>query len=372
MKKLIFLLAVSAFAQYPLQEAPYQAIYTANGVALPCSGCYLYSYQAGTTTPKATYTSSTLGVSMPNPIRTNSAGYAISGSGAITGVWVAAASCYHLVFKNASAVTVWDQDNLCSPASFTGAGTLTNVATGCGLTGGPITTTGTISETLLTAAHNGTYAILTGDCGKSLTTNTTAAWTIAQAGTTGFAAGKFWTANNIGSGSLTITATTSTFYGGSTANISGSVLTVPAYTSVKIFSDGTNYQVLAGGGGSVGVNSKTFAINGNGSAISTGALLVFSETETGGTIYKVLTTGTATSGPANCSITMDIWKKNAALPTSSDKISASAPATLSSAQLSTDTTLTGWSKTVAAGDIFSGSVATSSGCVSATIQIWWQ
>ncbi len=118
--------------------------------------------------------------------------------------------------------------------------------------------------------------------------------------------------------------------------------------------------------------SKTISLNGNGSAIVTGSIGVFSEAEQPGTIYKVVTTGTATAGPANCSITVDIWKKAAALPTASDKISSSAPATLSTAQLSTDTTLTGWTKAVAAGDIFSASVATSTGCVTATVQIWWQ
>ncbi len=145
MKKLLFLLATCAYAQYPLQDAPYQVVYTANGVAVPCSGCYLYTYSAGTTTPLATYTSSTLGVALPNPVRTNSAGYAVSGSGAITGIWVAAAACYHLVFKNAAAVTVWDQDHICTPASGPGAGTLTSATitagTGISLSGTCTSTT---------------------------------------------------------------------------------------------------------------------------------------------------------------------------------------------------------------------------------------
>ncbi len=148
--------------------------------------------------------------------------------------------------------TNWDMQGQIGNAPTTG--TVTSIATSCGLSGGTITSTGTLVETVVTAAHNGSYALLTGDCGKILTTNTAAAWTIAQAGTTGFEAGKFWTANNVGSGSLTITATTSTFYGGPTANISSSVLTVPPNTSVTIFSDGTNYQAVSGGGGSSSVN----------------------------------------------------------------------------------------------------------------------
>ena len=145
-----------------------------------------------------------------------------------------------------------------------GSGTVTSITAGCGLSGGTITASGTIAETTATVAHNGSYAILTGDCGKSLTTNTAAAWTLSQAGTTGFAAGWFVIVNNVGSGSLTITATTSTFYGGPTANISSSVLTVPTNSSVTFASDGTNYQVLASNGVAPGtVTSVTIAGNSN-------------------------------------------------------------------------------------------------------------
>lgn len=130
-----------------------------------------------------------------------------------------------------------------------GSGTLTNVATACGISGGPITTTGTLSLSSLTGAHNGAYAVVSGDCGRILTSNTTAAWTIAQASTGGFITGWAASINNIGAGTITLTATTSTFYGGPSANISGSVLTVQPNSSVVIASDGTNYQVLPGGGG---------------------------------------------------------------------------------------------------------------------------
>lgn len=142
-----------------------------------------------------------------------------------------------------------------------GGGSVTNISTACGISGGPITTTGTVSTTELTAAHNGSYAVLTADCGKTLTSNTTAAWTIAQAGTTGFEVGKHWTINNVGSGNIVLTATTSTFYGGLPANIAGSVLTVPAFSGAYIFSDGTNYQVYTGSGasssGGLGVNIQS-------------------------------------------------------------------------------------------------------------------
>ena len=53
------------------------------------------------------------------------------------------------------------------------------------------------------------------------------------------------------------------------------------------------------------------------------------------------------------SISVEVWKDTFANfpPTVADKISASAPIALSSAQHGEDTTLTGWTKTVAAGDV---------------------
>lgn len=147
-----------------------------------------------------------------------------------------------------------------TPSSGPGSGTVS--AAGCGLVLTP--TSATVAQSVATAAHNGSYAILTGDCGKSLTTNTAAAWTIAQSGTAGFEAGKYWILNNVGVGSLTVTATTSTFYGGPSANISGSVLTVPTLTSATIISDGANYQVLSGGGGVAPNGSSTDILTSNG------------------------------------------------------------------------------------------------------------
>lgn len=116
MKRLLFLalFAACAYPQgSPIAVTPLQIIDGRNGAAKSCSGCYIYTYSAGTTTPLATYTDSTLGTTLPNPVRTNSGGYAISGSNAITGIWVGL-SCYKLVLKDASAVTIWSQDNVCS------------------------------------------------------------------------------------------------------------------------------------------------------------------------------------------------------------------------------------------------------------------
>jgi len=55
---------------------------------------------------------------------------------------------------------------------------------------------------------------------------------------------------------------------------------------------------------------------------------------------------------ASTSTVLDIWKTNAAIPTNSNSIVASAKPTLSSAELVYSTTLTGWTTAVAPGDIF--------------------
>lgn len=108
---LLALLATAAFAQDPVSITPYQLLDARSGQAVACSGCSIYTYAAGTNTPLATYTSSTLATPNTNPVLTNSAGYAVNGA-TITGIWVGT-SCYKLVAKDSTAVTLFTQDNIC-------------------------------------------------------------------------------------------------------------------------------------------------------------------------------------------------------------------------------------------------------------------
>ena len=108
---LLALLATAAFAQDPVSITPYQLLDARSGQAVACSGCSIYTYAAGTNTPLATYTSSTLATPNTNPVLTNSAGYAVNGA-TITGIWVGS-SCYKFVAKDATAVTLFTQDNIC-------------------------------------------------------------------------------------------------------------------------------------------------------------------------------------------------------------------------------------------------------------------
>lgn len=98
------------------------------------------------------------------------------------------------------------------------------------------------------------------------------------------------------------------------------------------------------------VNSTTtlnFIIDGGGSAITTGIkgdiVVDFAAT------IKAATLLADQSGD----IVVDIWKDTYANfpPTDADSITASAPPTLSSATKDQDTTLTGWTTAIAAGDV---------------------
>ena len=111
----------------------------------------------------------------------------------------------------------------------------------------------------------------------------------------------------------------------------------------------------------------SFVIDGAGSAIATGALKDFPTANFTCTINKA-----QISADQSGSITVDIWKAAGAIPTSGNKISASAPVTLSSAQLNQNSSLAGWTTSVAVGDVFGFSVATASTVTHVVGQIWCQ
>lgn len=117
--------------------------------------------------------------------------------------------------------------------------------------------------------------------------------------------------------------------------------------------------------GGTQVHSIVFAINGNGSAIATGALNTFIPVKFACTINQVDVTGNPSG-----SITVDIWKKASAIPTGSDKISASAPATLSSSAINLAGSISGWGTTVSSGDVFGGTIVTATTVTNVTVTIW--
>ena len=91
-----------------------------------------------------------------------------------------------------------------------------------------------------------------------------------------------------------------------------------------------------------------YAIDGGGAVITTGLLPNGLRIPFACTINSVTLIADQTG-----SIVVDIWKDSFANfpPTVADSICASAKPTLSSSRTSEDTTLTGWSKTISAGDV---------------------
>lgn len=121
-----------------------------------------------------------------------------------------------------------------------GTGSVTNVSAGCGLSGGPITSTGTLTASEFHNAQTGTtYSLLTGDCGKFLTQSNSAAaaWTLLAPATAGN--GYWFDVQNIGAGGLTLTPAAGTING--SANLS-----VGTGQGVHIVSDGVNYFANVG------------------------------------------------------------------------------------------------------------------------------
>lgn len=96
-----------------------------------------------------------------------------------------------------------------------------------------------------------------------------------------------------------------------------------------------------------GTTTIMFSRDNNGSAIETGVL---------GDIhvpFACTITGVYLFADQTGSIVIDLWKDSYANfpPTDADSITAAAPPTISSASKSADTTLTGWTTSIAAGDI---------------------
>ena len=76
----------------------------------PLTGGKLYTYEAGTTTPKSTYTDSSESIAHSNPVILNSTGYAGSDATPL-GVWLGDGG-YKFVLKTSADATLWTIDNV--------------------------------------------------------------------------------------------------------------------------------------------------------------------------------------------------------------------------------------------------------------------
>ncbi len=109
----------------------------------------------------------------------------------------------------------------------------------------------------------------------------------------------------------------------------------------------------------------TFIIDGGGSGITIGEKGHL-EIPFACTIQRVTMEADQTG-----SIVVDIWKDTYANfpPTDADSITAAAPPTISSAQKSQDSTLTGWTKSISAGDILAFNVDSCTAITRVTISL---
>jgi len=202
--------------------------------------------------------------------------------------------------------------------------------------------------------------------------------TVPQAGTTNFANNFDFCVKSATTTTLTLTPTTSQIAGNN--GTLGSSLSVPASSTTYCYSwDGANYQctvVLPAGSGSVTNVATTSPISG-GPISSTGTIscptCVTSITHDFGTTFGDTAGSALSSGsvvyftvPYACTIaawnisvdagtaTLDIWKiaTGTAIPTVSNTITASALPAISTGTSIHSMTLTGWTTSVSANDIF--------------------
>jgi hypothetical protein len=146
----------------------------------------------------------------------------------------------------------------CATIAGSGTGTVTNVATGSGLTGGPCTTTCTLSATTVLNAQTGTtYTVLSTDSAGivTLSNSSSIAVTLPQA-TGSFGAGFATTLCDSGTGAVTITPTTSTINGASTYALQQGNCVTPV-------SDGSNYSVIPSQGQKNGIFTNLTGTNTN-------------------------------------------------------------------------------------------------------------
>ena len=131
MRKLFLLLAfmlcaLPAYGQVALMPFTKSQFFDNSG--RPCSGCKLFTYQAGTTTPLITYHDSAGVIPNTNPVIMDSAGR--------NDIWLTAVA-YKLILQTSLGVTLWSEDNISSANNtllglnniWTGTNTWNNTAT---------------------------------------------------------------------------------------------------------------------------------------------------------------------------------------------------------------------------------------------------
>ena len=121
---------------------------------VPLAGGLLYSYEAGTTTPAATYTSSAGTIANANPIVLDAAGRPPSE------IWLSDLVNYKLVLKTSANVLIWTMDNI-SGINATVAGQQDYQTAIAGQTVFTVGFTYTVGYNLLNVLVNGSKQVVT-------------------------------------------------------------------------------------------------------------------------------------------------------------------------------------------------------------------
>jgi hypothetical protein len=181
---LALLIAVPLFGQVPTTPALVPHVTFVDQAGLACVGCSLYTYQAGTTTPLATYTSAAGTGQNTNPI--------VLGTDGGANIWFGLVA-YKLVLKDPLGVTIFSVDNvLGSSISVCGTAGAIQAANsgGTGLSCDSTITINTVSHTLsvggtLTSGHVTIAALSTPTSWTFDTTTPATALASLGGGTTG-------------------------------------------------------------------------------------------------------------------------------------------------------------------------------------------
>ena len=101
----------------------------------PLSGGFIYTYEAGTSTPQATYTTNAGNIQHSNPIQLDAAGRVPGGE-----IWITFGASYKFVIKDKDNVLIGTYDNIAGfygnvVQDYTGTGTQTVFALPAGVTG---------------------------------------------------------------------------------------------------------------------------------------------------------------------------------------------------------------------------------------------
>jgi hypothetical protein len=222
-----------------LSPAPKFAVtyVNASGYTVPAVGYKLYTYTAGTSTPKATYTDYTLGSSNTNPVVMDARGEC--------NLWLS--GNYKLVLKTDADVTVWTVDEV---RDLTSSQTLTNMTLA-----GTLTVTSTAVTWSGNPTHSGNHTwtgnqvfngnVTIGDSAADTLTITPNAVT--------------WSNNPTHSGNHTFSGTT-TFSSATTVNTFGGTFGNVARagnTVLDWYEENTFTPVLSFGGGTTGITYST-------------------------------------------------------------------------------------------------------------------